>query len=399
MKKEKDIYRDAALIRKIICGEANDLEKNEFEKRIKENPDLEEVYKQIQDKSYLQSHFENYRKYSWEKAYVRFLQQIQDKSKPSRVLPIRRRWAVASIAVVAVLLISFSTLHYYQSKTQTELHTNVINPGTKKAKLSLGDGGIIDVDKQKVDMIVDGVRVRYREGVLSYEPTNDTRLQTKESAKAASQANELFIPRGGENTLILSDGTKVRLNASSKLTYPIRFTGDRRVVTLEGEAYFDVSKDEKHPFVVQTRFGEIVALGTSFNVSAYNDAETCYTTLIEGKVQLSTLDKQTLILLPGEQAIISNGEIQKKLVQIKESIGWVTGVYSFDNQSLGDIMTTFEKWYDIDVHYEVPALQQITYSGNIKRYNTINVFLEALELTGDLGYKIEGKNIWIYNKK
>ncbi|HBX46065.1 MAG TPA: iron dicitrate transport regulator FecR, partial [Porphyromonadaceae bacterium] len=169
--------------------------------------------------------------------------------------------------------------------------------------------------------------------------------------------------------------------------------------TLEGEAYFDVSKDEKHPFVVQTRFGEIVALGTSFNVSAYNDAETCYTTLIEGKVQLSTLDKQTLILLPGEQAIISNGEIQKKLVQIKESIGWVTGVYTFDNQSLGDIMTTFEKWYDIDVHYEVPALQQITYSGNIKRYNTINVFLEALELTGDLGYKIEGKNIWIYNKK
>ncbi|HBK32336.1 MAG TPA: iron dicitrate transport regulator FecR, partial [Porphyromonadaceae bacterium] len=103
-------------------------------------------------------------------------------------------------------------------------------------------------------------------------------------------------------------------------------------------------------------------------------------------------------LLPGEQAVISNGEIQKKLVQIKESIGWVTGLYTFNKKPLGEIMTTFEKWYDIDVHYEVPALQEITYSGNIKRYNTINVFLDALELTGDLGYRIEGKNVWIYKK-
>ena len=86
--------------------------------------------------------------------------------------------------------------------------------------------------------------------------------------------------RDRENTVLLADGTTVHLNAGSKLLYPVRFVGKRRIVTLEGEAYFDVRKDEEHPFVVRTRFGEVTVLGTAFNINAYNDADACYTTCL-----------------------------------------------------------------------------------------------------------------------
>ena len=83
---------------------------------------------------------------------------------------------------------------------------------------------------------------------------------------------------------------------------------------------------------------------------------------------------------------------------MEEYVGWVDGMYIFNDRPLGDIMKTFERWYDIQVYYETPHLRDITYSGSLKRYGTINSFLDALELTGDLTYKISGRNILIYDK-
>ena len=214
----------------------------------------------------------------------------------------------------------------------------------------------------------------------------------------SGKSNELVIPRGGENTVILADGTTVHLNAGSKLTYPVRFAGKRRIVRLEGEAYFDVAGDENHPFVVQTHLGEITVLGTEFNVNAYADTPVCYTTLVHGKVKFSTLNAETVTLSPGEQAVVFANSSTKRKVDLEEYVGWVDGMYIFNDRPLGDIMKTFERWYDIQVYYETPNLRDITYSGNLKRYGTINSFLDALELTGDLTYKISGRNILIYDK-
>ena len=100
------------------------------------------------------------------------------------------------------------------------------------------------------------------------------------------------------------------------MLYPVRFVGKRRIVTLEGEAYFDVRKDEEHPFVVRTRFGEVTVLGTAFNINAYNDADACYTTLVYGKVNFSTPDQNTITLAPGEQAVVSSRGIEKRAVDI-----------------------------------------------------------------------------------
>ena len=396
MNKFENIYQDAALMRKFLLGEANEAERKELEKRLAECPDLKKVYEQLQNGETLKAAFGEYKDYSSKKAYQSFLQKIGRMEKKERKPSISRVWWYAAAAVIVLAAgLSFYMSNFYSAVEEKRV---LIQPGTQQAQLTLPDGSIIDVDKKEVNVVVDGVQVKYKKGVLSYQPTVTTQHEEKNIEEQSGKSNELVIPRGGENTVILADGTTVHLNAGSKLTYPVRFAGKRRIVRLEGEAYFDVAGDENHPFVVQTHLGEITVLGTEFNVNAYADTPVCYTTLVHGKVKFSTLNAETVTLSPGEQAVVFANSSTKRKVDLEEYVGWVDGMYIFNDRPLGDIMKTFERWYDIQVYYETPNLRDITYSGNLKRYGTINSFLDALELTGDLTYKISGRNILIYDK-
>ena len=395
MNKFENIYQDAALMRKFLLGEANEAERKELEKRLAECPDLKKVYEQLQNGETLKAAFGEYKDYSSKKAYQSFLQKIGRMEKKERKPFISRVWWYAAAAVIVLAVgLSFYMSNFYSA---VEEKRALIQPGTQQAQLTLPDGSIIDVDKKEVNVVVDGVQVKYKKGVLSYQPTVTTQHEEESTEEKPVKSNELVIPRGGENTVILADGTTVHLNAGSKLTYPVRFAGKRRVVALEGEAYFDVVKDETRPFIVQTHLGEVTVLGTAFNINAYPDASV-YTTLVHGKVQFSSSSIGTIILSPGEQAVVSANGSEKRMVDLDEYVGWVDGRYVFNNRPLGEIMQTFERWYDIQVYYETPHLRDITYSGSLKRYGTINSFLDALELTGDLTYKISGRNILIYDK-
>ncbi|WP_349906814.1 FecR domain-containing protein, partial [Bacteroides caccae] len=388
-------YQDAALMRKFLLGEANEAERKELEKRLAECPDLKKVYEQLQNSETLKAAFGEYKDYSSKKAYQSFLQKIGRMEKKERKPSISRVWWYAAAAVIVLAVgLSFYMSNFYSAVEEKRV---LIQPGTQQAQLTLPDGSIIDVDKKEVNVVVDGVQVKYKKGVLSYQPTVTTQHEEESTEEKPVKSNELVIPRGGENTVILADGTTVHLNAGSKLTYPVRFAGKRRVVALEGEAYFDVVKDETRPFIVQTHLGEVTVLGTAFNINAYTDASV-YTTLVHGKVQFSSSSIGTIILSPGEQAVVSANGSEKRMVDLDEYVGWVDGRYVFNNRPLGEIMQTFERWYDIQVYYETPHLRDITYSGSLKRYGTINSFLDALELTGDLTYKISGRNILIYDK-
>ena len=401
MKKLENTYQDASLIKKALLGDASDKEQQVLEQRLSMHPELKAVYEKLQDSEELKDAFNKYKEYSSEKAYEHFLQQIQQKENSSggKIHRIRTWWYAAAAMVVLGVGISFYAVNHYQAVEESQARIAQIKPGSKQAVLTLPDGSTIDVQKKDINVIVDGVQVKYNKGVLSYRPTVTTQQHEEENVdESPVKSNELVIPRGGENTVLLADGTTVHLNAGSKLTYPVRFAGKRRIVRLEGEAYFDVAGDENHPFVVQTHLGEITVLGTEFNVNAYADTPVCYTTLVHGKVKFSTLNAETVTLSPGEQAVVFANSSTKRKVDLEEYVGWVDGMYIFNDRPLGDIMKTFERWYDIQVYYETPNLRDITYSGNLKRYGTINSFLDALELTGDLTYKISGRNILIYDK-
>ena len=398
MKNSENIYQDAALVKKILLGEANEVERQEFQKRLIHCPDLQKVYEELQDSETLKTAFDEYQNYSSERAYLAFLEKIESKKTKSRKsLLLGVAWySAAAIVILAIGLTFFLS----ETKLPQEENEILIQPGTQQAQLTLSDGNTIDIHEKKVvDVVVDGVKVKYKEGVLTYQQTATTEQEIKENIEKPIRSNELAIPRGGENTVVLADGTRVHLNAGSKLIYPAQFAGKRRMVILEGEAYFEVTKDEEHPFVVRTHLGEVTVLGTAFNLNAYRDASVCYTTLVYGKVSFSTPEDKTITLLPGEQAVISASELSKRSVNVDEYVGWVNGVYSFNNRTLGEIMQTFERWYDIQVYYETPDLRDIAYSGSVERYRAINTFLDALELTGDIYYKINGKRILIYKNE
>lgn len=396
MKKFENVYQDAALMRRVLLGEADEAEQQELEKRLEECSDLRKIYEQLQNSETLKAAFKERQNYSSKKAYQSFLQKIgQVEPERQRRRSLHIGWYIAAAIVVFAVGLSFYMLN---SSSPKEESRPLIQPGTQQAQLTLPDGSVIDVDKKEVNVVVDGIQVKYKEGVLSYQSTVTTQHEEKNVEEQSAKSNELVIPRGGENTVILADGTTVHLNAGSKLTYPVRFVGKRRLVALEGEAYFDVAEDENHPFVVQTHLGDVIVLGTAFNVNAYTNASVCYTTLVRGKVQFSAPNVEAITLLPGEQAVVSANGSEKRTVDLEEYVGWVEGLYVFNNRSLGEIMETFERWYDIQVYYETEDLRNITYSGSLKRYGTINSFLEALELTGDLTYKISGRNILIYGK-
>lgn len=398
MKNSENIYNDAALMKKSLLGEASEAEQQELENRLAECPELQQIYEQLQNGETLKTAFGEYQNYSSKKAYRSFLQHIEQGEKKQSKRKILRGWWYAAAAVVVMAI----GLSFYLMNDNLSVENNkvIIEPGTQQAQLIFPDGSIIDVHEEEVNVIVDGVKVKYEKGILSYEPTVATQQKEESAVEQPVQSNELVIPRGGENTVVLADGTTVHLNAGSKLTYPVRFAGKRRTVVLQGEAYFEVTKDENRPFVVQTHLGEVTVLGTEFNINAYADANVCYTTLVRGKVSFSASDSgESVTLLPGEQAVATAVSVEKRAVDLDEYVGWVDGIYTFNNRTLGEIMQTFERWYDIQVYYETPDLRNMTYSGNLKRYGTINSFLDALELTGDLDYKITGRNILIYDKQ
>lgn len=396
MKQCDNLYQDADLIKKVLLGEASESEKTLLEEKMAGNDFLRKMYAELESGKELQAAFDSYQRYSASKAYNDLLQKasLNKHSRPTFLY----RWAFAAVAACLAVAVVWSVYLTQTDKTEvlTMAEQPPIYPGSYQARLTLSGGKTIDMQSESVEVEVDGVKVNYNKGVISYYHPDTASLEEKKEIPA-SLSNQLVIPRGAENTVILSDGTTVHLNAGSKLTYPVRFGGGRRIVLLEGEAYFDVVKNEEHPFVVQTRFGDITVLGTSFNINAYPDASAAYTTLVSGKVRCNRHQEVgTLELIPGEQAVQSVKGISKRTVNVEEYVGWANGLYVFNHKSLGEIMETFERWYDVHVHYEYPELKQLTYSGNLKRYNKINTFLDALEITGDIYYRINGNNILIY---
>ncbi|KAA5225480.1 iron dicitrate transport regulator FecR, partial [Bacteroides finegoldii] len=214
MKKFENVYQDAALMRRVLLGEADEAEQQELEKRLEECSDLRKIYEQLQNSETLKAAFKERQNYSSKKAYQSFLQKIgQVEPERQRRRSLRIGWYIAAAVVIFAVGLSFYMLN---SSSPKEESRPLIQPGTQQAQLTLPDGSVIDVDKKEVNVVVDGIQVKYKEGVLSYQSTVTTQHEEKNVEEQSAKSNELVIPRGGENTVILADGTTVHLNAGSK---------------------------------------------------------------------------------------------------------------------------------------------------------------------------------------
>ena len=208
--------------------------------------------------------------------------------------------------------------------------------------------------------------------------------------------NKVNVPRGGEYQLTLSDGSKVQLNSMSSIRFPVQFAQDCRLVELEGEAYFEVSKTGQ-PFIVQTKGMKIEVLGTTFNISAYANEE-YQTTLVSGSVKVQTENGSNRILKPSEQACITPGSNQINVRNVDTAFytSWIHGKINFKDQRLDGIMKTLARWYDMDVVYENEATKELRFGCYVNRYNEITPLVKLLEQTGRVTVTVEGKTIKIF---
>ena len=204
----------------------------------------------------------------------------------------------------------------------------------------------------------------------------------------AVEKSWIVVPRGGEYQLILPDGTKVWLNSDSKLEFPNTFVGDERRVKLAGEAYFEVAKNKAKPFRVEVDRVEVVVLGTSFNIHAYDEA--VKTTLVEGAVKLNVAGK-AYSLSPGFEANVDQGGVKIVKSDVYEQIAWKDGRFVFREKRLEEVMSILSRWYDFEIFYQNAAVKDLHFTGNIPRHTTINEVLKFLERTHLVHFSAFGK--------
>lgn len=288
-----------------------------------------------------------------------------------------RIWLPLAAAILIFLSVGFYFLVFNPSETPVAPNyaKEDIAPGGDKAVLILADGSRIILNHAKNGTLVS-------QGNISINKIGNGRLKynTLKSVQGVADGtlalNTIVTPRGGQYHVILPDGTRVWLNASSSIKFPMVFSGKERKVEITGEAYFEVVTDPERPFDVKAGETNIRVLGTHFNVMAYADEQAVNTTLLEGKVKVSS-GKTTNFMKPGQQALISNGTINIATANVEEAVAWKNGYFYFKDSDIKTVMRQISRWYDVDVEYK-GVVPETVFSGKMHRNVNVSKVLDVL---------------------
>lgn len=320
-------------------------------------------------------------------------QQIDITKAPVKKIKSVKLYAwIASAA--AIVLVIFGMLLYKNGDRSRFYIANDIAAGKNAATLTLADGRKIDLGSLKSGEVLQ------QDGLVAYK-TVDGQLIYEIQPSAAKQTNNrglntLSTANGQTYQVLLPDGSRVWLNAASSLQYATDFANKNlREVELQGEAYFEVKKHDRHPFRVKTKAQTVEVLGTHFNISNYPDESTIRTTLVEGSVKVkSEVSRFEQILQPNQQAISNTKGIQVKTVNTAEVIDWKDGKFVFSNEDIESLMRKIARWYNVEVVYDGEITKE-RFGGQVSRSQPISKILEALQLTGFVEFKAEGRRITV----
>lgn len=332
------------------------------------------------------------------------------------IIPIKRNsYSIVAAAVVMATLIGAGSYFWiFKKPTITPSPTGMVKvkpqdlpPGRDAATLTLADGKTIILDSANGTISKQGsATVINNNGRVSYANTNGNESQP------AVVYNKVSTARGNQYQLVLADGSKVWLNSATSLRFPTSFTGNRREVELDGEGYFEITKNAAKPFHVKTRTQDIEVLGTHFNVNAYSDEAAVKTTLLEGSVivkseaggqKAEATAQNSVTLKPGEQAVLS--QTNSPLTtdhspftidhspDIDQVIAWKNGWFEFDDTDIKTIMRQISRWYDVDIRYETKTNNE-KYGGRISRNLNLSNILKMLENYG-VHFRLERKTLYV----
>lgn len=313
-----------------------------------------------------------------------YIYKIARRNKTRKTL-VKRIFPYISAAVLLMAGI-FSYVFFIRNpqelqKTTSSIAKDDILPGRHTAVLSLSSGKSYNLSDRKNGIITDEKAIHYSGGEKIADTKNNETVQ-------------VTVPRGGQYSLYLPDGTKVILNSESSISFPVSFSGSTREINMKGEAYFEVAHNSKCPFIVKTVEQNIKVLGTKFNLYSYN-TEDVVTTLLEGKVEVNATgtDLHT-VLKPGEQSSVRGKSISKRKVDPLEYIGWTSDLFIFNDLKLTEIMRQLSRWYDIEVIYP-PSFKDQSFFAEIPRDRKLSEVLNALEHSGNFTFEIKGRRIMV----
>jgi len=376
------------LIVKFLAKEANLKELRQLELWIR-NPENEHLFKEY----FKANHYANkvLKTYDLETAKKNILQQINRRKAKSNY--------IFKYAVAATLALILTTTYFFGDSLFNPTDKDVVSPpifnantieyGKDKAVLTLENGSLIALEKGN--------------SVQTQNATSNGKVlvyQNKAKQIVELAYNLLTVPRGGQYVVELSDGTKVWLNSESQLKYPVSFIeGQSREVELAyGEAYFDVSPSSKHKgakFKVFNQFQEIDVLGTEFNIKAYKGESNVYTTLVEGKISIST-DNKNLGLKPNQQLDldINNNTSAIKTVDVYNEVSWKDGVFSFESKPLEEVMKVFSRWYDIEIVFKNNSIKNEEFVGILRKNKNLETILKSFKNYDVIkNFEIEDKKV------
>lgn len=311
-------------------------------------------------------------------------------SQPSLPAKRTRYWPRVAVAAAVAGVIAIGVSLYTGKRSAAPENPVQITAGTTGATLTLSNG-----KKIKLSEAASGQLAAEAGVVISKSPGGQLIYEIKGQKGQPGGVNKLSTARGETYQIYLPDGTHVWLNSASSLVYTLDLTSNgKRVVQLEGEAYFEVAKEHARPFMVQSKGQEIEVLGTQFNVNAYADEPVVTTTLVEGAVNVNAGGVKRRIS-PGEQALNKDGQVVVQKVDVDNVIDWKNGDFALNGIEFKTAMRKIARWYDMEIVYDNTVPDNLESGGWISRQQPLAAVLKSIESSGMVKFRVEGRKIYV----
>lgn len=347
---------------------------------------LEMLFQKMQSEHYLKQKIHAQERFNYRQAEAAFLRI----ANPHKQRYLSWRWA-------AILLLPLSIAAVFLSLHDTGSQNDI--PKTTQIAFNDKHVYLLTSTQKKYDLTTEtlpsGLNPHIKIGDKNLNYT-DTENNVDSLIEAKMEIHTLVVPRGGEYSICLPDSTQVWLNSDSRISYPVYFTGNTREVTICGEAYFKVTKQEDKPFIVHTERGSITVWGTEFNVKAYANEEDFTTTLVTGSVSCTLPNGEGIALQPLEQLIYKQGHttvVQK--IDPLLACGWKDGLFVFKDKRLEEITQQLARWFDIQICYLDEAARNLHFSGDLNKFQDIDTFIQMFQGCANLNIRFENNTLYI----
>ena len=361
----KEKFKIAKILASLFTHSSTPEEEKNYHAWLDENLEHQKIADRILNKETYEENSRLIKSFSsqkaWEKVYP-----LLGNNQSRMVFSWKRSLKYAALILLLIIPASFLIYNWAIGEQIGE-----ITPGTHGGELTLSNGNTFNLFENVLPEGATEVFIIDSKGINYQTPAN--------KPKVKEIKNTLRTLHGMECHIVLSDGTKVHLNAESQLTYPICFSDKERIVQVEGEAYFDVAPDKEHPFIVQTPHTSIRVTGTSFNVRAYADEEIESTTLNSGGVKISS-GNEVFELIPNQHYTYNKKTNTNTVTNVNTELytSWESGSFIFLNVPLENVMSYLSKWYGFKYTFEDETAKQVRIGASLNRYKNMNPIIDMI---------------------